>query len=276
MTKQGTDTAPDNPSATTSADPTLTKRASQVLDEELTRYQTDELKRRFQNTFGVANFLPYAAAGLGGSVAVLMLLWAALILPRATAATAALSFVYMGLQGLFVGVIAAALLIVARLFQQIGAIVDITIQTLREALRDIRRLSEPARRAELSSALIHGAVVPAIKSAVTLKMGLLRAPIGFVINRLLEKTATGLTDGIKAKLLDDDADPELLDEPPEDTGQMQPADADDDSHLARMHQRIDLIARRTRRATLIPAALLFTAVAVISSVPWIAVLLTLL
>lgn len=283
MTKQPIDSDTDDdqhssPTKRSDADAdshlSVLDRAGDAIDDELTRYKTDELKQRFQQLFGVTHFLPVAAAGLAATVVGLLVLWGVLFLPRASPPISALTLVYMGLQGLFVGVLAAALLVVARLFQQITAIVDITVQTLREALRDLRQLSDPDRRAELTGALIHGAVVPSIQSVITVKMGLLRAPIGFVLNRILKKTANRLTEGIETKMVDTDGDDEPL-QLPED-GADDSAEPDDDSHLARMHRRIETIARRTRRATLIPASLVFVVVALVSSLPWIVTFLTIL
>lgn len=261
---------------------------------DVTRYKTKELSERFQQLFGVTHLLPWAGFGLGGSLVATLSAWAMLFLPHAPLSVGALTFVYMALQGLLLGLLAASLLVLARIFQQLTAIVDITLQTLRQAFRDVRNIGDPGVRAELIGALVHGAIIPALKSAVTVKMGLLRAPIGVALNWLLDKTARRLTNSLKQTT--ESAGPLSFDGDGAD--QSPSADADDDesaepsttseasrstelirnadSHLDRMHERVDVIARRTRLATMIPAALFFVFVAGVSSIPWLFALVVLI
>lgn len=288
MTKQSDDPAPEPASETTDDQASALREAladnGQIDPDDLTRYKTDELRERFQQLFGVGHFLPWAAAGLVASILGLLGLWAVLFLPRAEPVVAVLTFVYMGLQGVLVGIVAAALLIAARLFQQFSAVVDITVQTLREALSDLEKLGDPEVRAELTGAVVQGAVVPALKSVITVKMGLLKAPLSAVLGWLLDKTAGRLTRALRAKFADADADestePPDEDEPPatdtdEDPERPEGLIERGDSHLVRMHDRIEIVARRTRRRTLIPAAVVFAAVASVSSIPWLVALLVL-
>lgn len=243
---------------------------------DLTRYKTKELQQRFQQLFGVAHLLPWAALGLCACSGTALVTWAVLFAPRATLFIAVLTLIYMGLQGFFLGIAAASLLVVTRIFQQLTAIVDITIQTLIQALRDVRHLDDPGVRAGLSGALIHGAIMPTVKSAIAVKVGLLRLPISFFVNRLLNKTARKMTKYIEKKAMpnltdqDSDAEVEVVSQNSQDL-----VKNPDESHLDRMHDRIDVIARRTRRATLIPATLLFFSAAAISSIPWIVAFLLL-
>ena len=236
---------------------------------DVTRYKTDELRQRFQQLFGVAHLVPWAVGGLAAPLATTLILWAGIFLPRAGLAVALLTFIYMGLQGFFLGVAAAALLVVTRVFQQLTAIVDITLQTLREVFSDVKKLGDAKARAELAGALIHGAIIPTVQSVIALKVGLLRMPVSFVINRILGKSAKMLTKNIEKKALPlKEMQPENL-----------PAKVPDDtapSHLDKMQDRIELIARRTRRATLIPATVLFVMAAGVSSIPWLFALLLLL
>lgn len=236
---------------------------------DLTRYKTDELKQRFQSLFGVTNMIPWAAAGLAGPLLAAMAVWSLLFLSQPAPIVAAIMFAYMVVQGLFCGIFLAALLVVARLLQQLGAVVDITLQTIREALRDLQNIADPKARAELSGALIHGVILPTVKTAVTVKLGLLKVPLSFVLNRILGKTADKLSDAIKTKMIggDDESDRPRPEPAP-------PADAPDDgaeSHLDNIQERIELIARRTRRATLIPTAVVFGAVTAVTSLPWVVV-----
>lgn len=232
---------------------------------DLTRYKTTELKNRFQRLFGVVHLLPWAGAGFAGPIAAALLAWGVLFLPRATAFIAALTLIYMGLQGFFLGVAAASLLVITRIFQQLTAIVDITIQTLRQAFSDIGRIGDPAVRAELTGALIHGAIIPSVQSVIAVKVGLLRAPISFVLNRLLGRTAKKLTRNIEQKA-QSGALPALS---PDDSPAPTSDEESEDSHLDRMQDRIETIARRTRKATLIPAIVLFTIATGVSSIPWL-------
>ena len=247
-----------------------------VEDVDVTRYKTKELTERFQQLFGVVHLLPWAAAGLGGCVVMTLTTWAVLFLPQAPTGVAVLAFVYMGFQGLFLGLLAGALLVVARIFQQLTAVLDITLQTVKQAFTDIKNIGDPDVRAELIAALVHGAVMPAVKSAVTVKMGLLKAPIGFVLNKLLDRSAKKMTKNLKDKTRAAGEFPDVTEEP----APAHAATADEatpsteltataDSHLDRMRERVEVIARRTRRATLIPATLLFIAAAALSSIPWI-------
>ncbi len=254
-------------------DDTTLAKINDATSIDVTRYKTDELKNRFQQLFGVIHLLPWAGAGLGGCMAVALLLWAGFFLPRATTLVAVLTFIYMGLQGFFLGIIAASLLVVSRVFQQLTAIVDITIQTLRQAFRDVRRLGDPVARAELTGALIHGAIIPTVQSVIAVKVGLLRMPVSFVINRVLGISARKLTKSIEKKALSDDNDEPIAADSP--IAEMPDTD-ESPTHLDHMQERIELIARRTRRATLIPAALFFVIATGVSSIPWLVALLTLI
>jgi len=277
-------TATDEP-ATTAApsaidlDADVITRIEDATSVDVTRYKTQELKQRFQQLFGIAHFLPWAGVGLGGSILALLVLWGVLFVPQATMAIAVLTFIYMALQGMFIGILAAALLVIARLFQQLTAIIDITLQTIRTAFSDIRQLGDPEVRAELAGGLVHGAIVPSIQSVISVKLGLLRAPISFVLNRILKKTASSLTESIERKMLSDD-DSAPTEEPVDDVSRpaneaTQRADDGDDTHLDSIQRRIEKVARTTRRATLIPAALVFIAAGSISSIPWIVAYLVL-
>ena len=246
-----------------------------VEDLDVTRYKTKELTQRFQQLFGVVHLLPWAGAGLGGCMVTTLVLWALFFLPQASTNVAVLTFVYMGLQGLFLGLLAAALLIIARLLQQLAAILDITLQTLRQAFADFQNIGDPEVRAELTAGLVHGAIMPAVKSAITIKMGLLRAPIGFVINKLLDRSAKKMTKDLKDKTRAAGELPEHQHQSPPsfDVVDATPAlSSETDSHLDLMRERVDVIARRTRYATLIPALLFFVTVAAVSSIPWVVAL----
>ena len=288
MTKQPTtdseqdSTATDEPTATAGSsaielDDDVIARIEDATSVDVTRYKTEELKERFQQLFGIAHFLPWAGVGLGGSIFALLVLWGLLFAPQATMVIAVLTFVYMGLQGIFIGILAAALLVIARLFQQLTAIIDITLQTIRTAFSDIRQLGEPEVRAELAGGLVHGAIVPSIQSVISVKLGLLRAPISFVLNRILKKTASSLTESIERKMLsDDDSSPNQETSGDDSTPEAaQLAESGDDTHLDGIQRRIEKVARTTRRATLIPAAIVFIAATGISSIPWIVAYLTL-
>ncbi len=201
-----------------------------------------------------------------------------MFLPRASLAIGVLTLIYMALQGMFVGIFAAAVLIVARILQQVSAIVDITIQTIRRAFVDVKKVGDPGVRSELTGALIHGAIVPTIQSAITVKLGLLRAPISFVLNGILKKTAEKLTDSIEERFVsggddDDEAEaPTAIDDNLSDDTASAGLLERGDSHLDNMQSRIEVVARRTRRATLIPAAILFVLAAGLTSIPWLVAL----
>ncbi len=264
----------------------LTTTDQESLD--LTRYKTAELKKRFENLFGLTRLLPWAVGGLGGCMLLTISIWILLFAPRAGVVIASISLIYLFFQGFFLGVLAASLLVVARLLQQLGAIVDMTIQTLREALRDLRKIGDDrTSRAELTAGLVHGAILPAAQSVITIKMGLLRLPISFVINRLLKRTAKKLTKTIDKKeqklLADLDSSTDDIPEhaPPSELKNRSAGESNSsmiknslhqgETHLDRMQERVDLIARRTRGATLIPAAIFFSFIAIFSSLPWLLV-----
>ena len=286
MTKHEVDTdspaPPESGAKPTTSTPDFGDRAlaeaRQNLPVDVTEYKTDELKERFQQLFGVTHFLPWAAAGFGGSIVVSLGLWLVLFLPRASLAIGVLTLIYMALQGIFVGIFAAAVLIVARILQQVSAIVDITIQTIRRAFVDVKKVGDPGVRSELTGALLHGAIVPTIPSAITVKLGLLRAPISFVLNGILKKTAEKLTDSIEERFVsggddDDEAEaPTAIDDNLSDDTASAGLLERGDSHLDNMQSRIEVVARRTRRATLIPAAILFVLAAGLTSIPWLVAL----
>ena len=238
-----------------------------VATVDITSYKTRELQERFHQLFGVMHLVPWAAGGLGGSLVVAWLIWLTLFFPNASTPVAVLTLIYLTVQGFFLGVFVASLLVVTRILQQLAAVVDITIQTLRQALSDTRRLADPAVRSELIGALIHGAILPTLQGVIAAKVGLLKMPVSFVANRLLGKTARKLTQTIEAKTK---SKPRRRKSSP-------PATADQFSgHLDRMQDRIEVIARRARRATLIPAGIFFFIAAGLSSIPWLVALLTLL
>ncbi len=246
----------------------LIERAGDASSVDLTRYKTQELKKRFQELFGVVHLLPWAGLGLGSCVVLSMILWAVLFIPTAPFIVAFLALVYMLLQGFFLGVLAAALLVISRIFQQLTAIIDMTIQSLRQLFRDIGQITDRQVRSEVVGGFIHGAIVPAVQGAIAVKLGLLRAPISFVINRILGKTAKKLTKNLRRDVDD------LAPAQPSRSSSVEPSTelaAPGESHLDRMQERVEVIARRTRRATLIPAALFFVAAASLSSIPWILV-----
>jgi hypothetical protein len=250
----------------------LLDRAGDVSSVDLTRYKTRELKKRFQELFGVVHLLPWAGLGLGGCVVLSMILWAVLFIPTAPFFVALLALVYMLLQGFFLGLLAAALLVIARIFQQLTAIIDMTIQSLRQLFRDVGQFRDPTIRSEVVGGFIHGAIIPAVQGAIAVKLGLLRAPISFVINRILGKTAKKLTKNLERDV--DDLAPTPSESPsPSPEKPSTELTSPGETHLDRMQQRVEIIARRTRRATLIPAAIFFAFAAGLSSIPWILVFL---
>lgn len=242
----------------------LITAASQAASVDVTRYKTAEIKKRFQELFGFVSLLPQALLGLSICTFGSFLLWVVLFVPRAPIFITIVALIYMALQGFYLGILAAGLLVVARVLQKLTAIIDITIQTLREMFKDLNKVRDPEVRAELAGGLIHGAIIPSVQSVITVKMGLLRAPIGWVLNRILGTTAKKLTSSMRTKLMDTDK----TDAPSQPPATIADDDDSGDGHLDRIQERVEVIARRTRRATLIPATIFFVGVAIVSSIPW--------
>jgi hypothetical protein len=236
------------------AAPSLKNELIRSGSVDLTRYKTEELKQRFDELFGFRTLLPWALGGLGTSLLGFSLLWWFLFAHHVFLVAAG-TFTYMLLQGIVIGLLAAAILIVARVLQQAVAIVDLTLKTVRQVLNDLKRMgANDYVRSELTSGLIHAVILPTLQKIITLKLGFLRLPISFVINRVLKRMGRRLTRALERdekKLLQ-------TDDPP-----------DEGDRFDELHRRIEIIARRTRIATLVPSALLLWLLTVVSSVPWL-------
>lgn len=247
--------------------------------EKIRSVKLVELRSTFEELFGLARLLPYAAAGLGGSFLFFLGAWALIFLPPSAPLISTLAFIYMLLQGLFLGVFAAALLVGAGLLQQLTAVLSVSIRTIKEMLHEIRSVeSDPGLRAELFSGLLHGAVLPAAQGVITVKLGLIRAPISFVLNRVLKRAFRILTRSMvkKDKKLLKEASPlpeTLSDAPPlsqeSEKSKLSTGLTRSETHLDRLQDHVETLARRTRRATLIPAAILLVFSALFSSIPWL-------
>ncbi len=280
-----TDATATDGSPSLDLDPSFTELSTTDRDQLLERYNTDRLKDQFERLFSIVNLVPWALGGWLGSMLIAVAVWGLLFYPQASFAVSMVALAYLLIQGLALGLLAAALLVTARLLQQLTAVIDITIQTLRQAFTDLGRPGDTESRTQLIEVLVHGAILPTLKRIVTVKMGLLRAPIGWVINGLLGRSLTKLSNTLQRKWRSSEkeltpqqeeqllasADPEAQSKNFE--GFLDPAAQ---THLERMEKRVERIARRTRIATLIPGTLLFFALAAITSVPWILLLLILI
>lgn len=248
---------------------------------ELLEHQTRALKERMESQLGLGRLIYWAIGGLGGTVLVFLLTWIALFPARQGFLLATLTLIYMLGQGLILGIFAAALLVVARFLQQLATIIDITIQTLRESLSQARALGEGRTTfGELSAGLIHGALLPVVQDLITLKMGIIRLPISFIINRIMRRTVRRLTrvlhdptkspkkESAELAAIEKSADVDVS------PTKLQQSLIQGETHLDRIQGRVDLIARRTRLATLLPAGIIFLFVSALSSIPWLLIFLT--
>lgn len=262
---------PTAPETTSPGAPLDLRSLSQAQTEKaLRKYKTEELKERFQQLFGVVNLLPWAALGFLSSLAVALTIWAVIFATQVPWPIALLTLAYLVGQGFYLGLLAASLLVLMRVFQKLTAIIDLAIQSIRELFGDLSKLGDKQARAEIVATFVHSALIPTIQGVIAVKLGLLRAPIGFVINRLLGKTAKKLTKNLSAEVdhLPTERDLPGPDDAPPDTA-VSATSSTSSTHLDRMQERIEVIARRTRRATMIPATLFFAITALISSIPWV-------
>lgn len=249
---------------------------AQLLDQ-----QTQALRVKMESQLGLSHLLYWGIAGFGGTTLALLITWVFLFATNQGVLMAVLTLFYMLAQGLILGIIAAALLIVARFLQQLSTIIDLTLQTLRESLVQARALGEgEITFRELSTTLIHGAVLPVAQNLITLKLGLLSLPIGFVVNRILRRVMRRMTDALQSS----PRDPETTEKPPKTVEKSEAQETSPgkisrslqrgETHLDRIQNRIDRIARRTRLATLVPAGVLFSLLAALSSAPWLVLYFT--
>ncbi len=231
---------------------------------DLTRYKTDELRRRFEELYGFKTLIPWAVGGMGVMMVLYSVMWA-MFFAQAPFFVAVVTLFYMTGQGVFLGIMAASILVVARVLQQIVAIVDITLQTIRQALTDLKNFADDKQaRAELMGGLVHAVILPTVQKVITVKLGFLKLPVSWVINRVLKRMAKKLTklfrkEESKLLVVGEEAEAVVSGEAEE-------------THLDRLQKRIEKIAYRTRVATLVPSTLLFLFVMAVSNLPWVVLL----
>lgn len=246
---------------------------SQAIDDELLRLQTQALKERMEAQLGLRHLAVWAITGLGATILIFLGTWVLLFATRVGALLSTLTLLYMLGQSLFLGIFAAALLVVARFLQQLAMIIDITLETLRESLAKARAVEEGRTSfRELSAGLIHGALLPIVQDLITLKLGLIRLPISFVVNKILRRVARRLTRALS--LPSTSAAQEQPAHKQTSSTKLQYSLTQGETHLDRIQHRVERIARRTKLATLLPAGLLFLIITALSSIPWLLIFFT--
>ncbi|MBA2661297.1 MAG: hypothetical protein H0U74_03330 [Bradymonadaceae bacterium] len=265
----------------------LSERWSEKTGVDLTRYRSDALIEHVEHMFSLVRIMPLMGAGIATVWAVGLTAWFAFFYGALSTPFLLIMLAYVLITGWLLGGLLGLTFVVRRIMAHISAIIDLTLQTVQEIARDVNATSRDGERSrialvELFQAALLVVIVPAIKVVIAAKVGVLRRPVTWVIERVLRRAGRLVTRTISRAFRRSAKD--RLDDPDNDDALVHTPDAlvriadgaqKTNAFLDIARARVQKTSRRVQSFALFPLYLALAGGATLAALPLVLVYLLL-